>query len=101
MGAQMAHLEATVSHHEELQKDVECVVESATHGQRMQEALKQDQAKPFQKSLLRLYLCIFVGYLCSATNGFDSNTFGEYVPWWKRLLTDASYRGSVSHDLLY
>ncbi|KAJ5149045.1 hypothetical protein N7448_000623 [Penicillium atrosanguineum] len=72
----MAHLKATVSHHEGLQKDVEAVVESATHGQRMQEALKQDQAKPFQKSLLRLYLCIFVGYLCSATNGFDSNTFG-------------------------
>lgn len=80
MGAQMPHSKPTASHHEGLQKDVEHEVESATHGQRMQEALKRDQAKPLQKSLLRLYLCIFVGYLCSATNGFDSNTFGKYVP---------------------
>lgn len=26
--------------------------------------------------MIRLYLIVFVAYLCSATNGFDSNTFG-------------------------
>ncbi|KAH9849895.1 general substrate transporter [Lenzites betulinus] len=31
---------------------------------------------PLRRSLLRLYGCLFVAYLCSATNGFDGNTFG-------------------------
>lgn len=44
---------------------------------RMQAALQEDNPRPLRKSFLKLYLCIFVGYLCSATNGFDSNTFGE------------------------
>lgn len=61
--------------HDEVPKQIE---ESTTVGQRMLEALKEDDPKPFRKSFLRLYACIFIGYLCSATNGFDSNTFGEY-----------------------
>ena len=44
---------------------------------RMQAALLKENPRPFRKSFLKLYCCIFVGYLCSATNGFDSNTFGE------------------------
>ncbi|KAI0630724.1 general substrate transporter [Trametes polyzona] len=31
---------------------------------------------PLRASFLRLYGCLFVAYLCSATNGFDANTFG-------------------------
>ncbi|KAL7807437.1 general substrate transporter [Trichoderma gracile] len=48
-----------------------CMTES-----RMQAALLRESPHVFRNSFLRLYGCIFVGYLCSATNGFDSNTFG-------------------------
>ncbi len=37
----------------------------------------QEDVNPFRRSFLRLYGCLFVAYLCSATNGFDANTFGE------------------------
>lgn len=50
---------------------------SSQRESRMQAALLEDNPRPLRKSFLKLYLCIFVGYLCSATNGFDSNTFGE------------------------
>lgn len=43
---------------------------------RMQAALLRENPRIFRASFLKLYGCIFVGYLCSATNGFDSNTFG-------------------------
>ncbi|OZJ02363.1 hypothetical protein BZG36_04479 [Bifiguratus adelaidae] len=43
---------------------------------RMELALLEENPRPFRKSFLKLYACIFVGYLCSATNGFDANTFG-------------------------
>lgn len=46
------------------------------HASRMEEALLQEQPRPLRKSFLKLYACIFVAYLCSATNGFDANTFG-------------------------
>ncbi|RDX50831.1 general substrate transporter [Lentinus brumalis] len=36
----------------------------------------QEDVNPFRRSFLRLYGCLFVAYLCSATNGFDANTFG-------------------------
>lgn len=91
------------SHHEEPQKDVEYGDEGlSTHGQRMQEALKRDNAKPFRKSFLKMYLCIFVGYLCSATNGFDSNTFGEYIhcPIERRLMCK-SVRGFVRYGIFH
>ncbi|TFB00386.1 Lactose permease, partial [Trichoderma ghanense] len=48
-----------------------CMTES-----RMQAALLRENPHAFRNSCLKLYGCIFVGYLCSATNGFDSNTFG-------------------------
>ncbi|KAI0651511.1 general substrate transporter [Trametes meyenii] len=35
-----------------------------------------DAVNPLRTSFLRLYGCLFVAYLCSATNGFDANTFG-------------------------
>lgn len=44
------------------------------------EALALENARPFRKSFLRLYLCLLVAYMCSSTNGFDANTFGEPVP---------------------
>ncbi|EXJ53421.1 uncharacterized protein A1O5_13355 [Cladophialophora psammophila CBS 110553] len=46
------------------------------HASRMEEALLQEKPRPLRKSFLKLYACIFVAYLCSATNGFDANTFG-------------------------
>jgi hypothetical protein len=44
---------------------------------RMQAALLRENPRIFRKSFMKLYGCLFVGYLCSATNGFDSNTFGK------------------------
>jgi hypothetical protein len=40
-------------------------------------ALAQEQPHPFRKSFRRLYLCLAVAYMCSSTNGFDANTFGQ------------------------
>lgn len=40
-------------------------------------ALAQEQPRPFRKSFLKLYLCLAVAYMCSSTNGFDANTFGD------------------------
>lgn len=36
-----------------------------------------EEVDPFRKSFLKLYGCLFVAYLCAATNGYDGNTFGE------------------------
>jgi hypothetical protein len=41
------------------------------------EALAIENARPFRKSFIKLYMCLFVAYMCSSTNGFDANTFGE------------------------
>ncbi|KAI0718074.1 general substrate transporter [Cerioporus squamosus] len=43
---------------------------------RLGHLLRQEDVSPFRRSFLRLYGCLFVAYLCSATNGFDANTFG-------------------------
>lgn len=40
-------------------------------------ALAEEQPRPFRKSLIKLYLCLAVAYMCSSTNGFDANTFGK------------------------
>ena len=37
----------------------------------------EPDVNPLRRSFLKLYGCLFVAYLCSATNGFDANTFGE------------------------
>ncbi|KAI8985678.1 general substrate transporter [Trametes punicea] len=39
-------------------------------------SITEAEVNPLRPSLLRLYGCLFVAYLCSATNGFDANTFG-------------------------
>ncbi|KIM76493.1 hypothetical protein PILCRDRAFT_12734 [Piloderma croceum F 1598] len=39
-------------------------------------ALAKEKPEPWSRRMLRLYCVLFVAYLCSATNGFDSNTFG-------------------------
>ena len=44
---------------------------------RLAQLLLQEDVNPFRKSFLKLYGCLFVAYLCSATNGVDANTFGE------------------------
>lgn len=48
------------------------------HASRMEEALLREKPRPLRKSFSKLYACIFVPYLCSATNGFDANTFGKH-----------------------
>ena len=55
---------------------VPVVAEREMRYSRMAAAILADDPKPLRRSFLKLYLCIFVGYLCSATNGFDANTFG-------------------------
>jgi MFS family permease len=42
----------------------------------MAQALALENPRPFRRSFLRLYACLFVAYMCSSTNGFDANTFG-------------------------
>jgi sugar porter (SP) family MFS transporter len=42
----------------------------------MAEALAKDPPRPYSKSMIKLYLILCVGYMCSATSGFDANTFG-------------------------
>ncbi|CCM03381.1 uncharacterized protein FIBRA_05511 [Fibroporia radiculosa] len=54
---------------EEFTKDVPPRSELAT-------VLAKEKPDPWSPSMIRLYLVVFVAYLCSATNGFDSNTFG-------------------------
>ena len=55
----------------------ETVLEGRIHESRMEAALMQEKPYAWRKSFLKLYAVIFVGYLCSATNGFDANTFGR------------------------
>jgi hypothetical protein len=38
-----------------------------------------ENPRPFRKSFIKLYLCLFVAYMCSSTNGFDANTFGRLL----------------------
>ena len=65
-----------VGDHSEYQ-DVTVTGTARIHASRMEEALLQENPYAWRKSLLKLYAVIFVGYLCSATNGFDANTFGK------------------------
>lgn len=65
-------------HHEEGATG-ETTVQSTMVESRMEAALMRENPNPFRKSFLRMYACIFIGYLCSATNGFDANTFGTCV----------------------
>lgn len=43
---------------------------------RCQIILTRSSIDPWSRCMIRLYGIVFVAYLCSATNGFDSNTFG-------------------------
>lgn len=76
----MGKAAAEATHSETLSRpsthDETIVGETRMHASRMEEALLLEKPHPFRKSFLRLYACIFIGYLCSATNGFDANTFG-------------------------
>ena len=63
-----------VEHIKQGQKDVEAV---GVRSVALARALAEEQPRPFRRSFLRLYLCLAVAYMCSATNGFDANTFGR------------------------
>lgn len=65
--------------HDEDPDPIKVTTQSCMTESRMQAALLRENPRVFRKSFLKLYGCIFVGYLCSATNGFDSNTFGEFT----------------------
>ncbi|ANB13391.1 glucose-inactivated glycerol proton symporter STL1 [Sugiyamaella lignohabitans] len=52
------------------------VQEAQVFSAAMEEALRKDKPQPWSKGMIKLYLILAVGYLCSATNGFDANTFG-------------------------
>jgi hypothetical protein len=65
--------------HDENEAPLKATTQNYMTESRMQAALLRENPRPFRKSFLKLYGCIFVGYLCSATNGFDSNTFGTYL----------------------
>lgn len=55
---------------------VPVILETEMRQSRMTAAILAENPRALRKSFLKLYACIFVGYLCSATNGFDANTFG-------------------------
>ncbi|KAI0793791.1 general substrate transporter [Fomes fomentarius] len=55
----------------------------------------QENVNPFRKSFLRLYGCLFVAYLCAATNGYDGNTFGGL----SAIHTFTSYFGITTDNL--
>ena len=65
--------------HDEEPDPIKVTTQSCMTESRMQAALLRESPRVFRKSFLKLYGCIFVGYLCSATNGFDSNTFGRFT----------------------
>ncbi|KIH88827.1 hypothetical protein SPBR_06851 [Sporothrix brasiliensis 5110] len=77
MADSTAKLATATSHHEEDSHSLKhATTQNIMTESRMQAALLRENPRPFRKSFLKLYGCIFVGYLCCATNGFDSNTFG-------------------------
>lgn len=45
-------------------------------GSRLAEALLQEKPRLRSWRMFKLFSILFVTYLCSAQNGFDSNTFG-------------------------
>jgi len=36
-------------------------------------ALAEENPRPFRKSFLKLYLCLFFAYMCSSTTGFGES----------------------------
>lgn len=40
------------------------------------EGLEQAKQSPWTISMLRLYGCLLIGYLCATTNGFDGSVMG-------------------------
>jgi hypothetical protein len=75
------------------------MVQSTMVESRMEAALMKENPSPFRKSFLRMYACIFVGYLCSATNGFDANTFGRFTFSPNLLSSHSIYSSLLALDL--
>ncbi|KDQ50703.1 hypothetical protein JAAARDRAFT_141556 [Jaapia argillacea MUCL 33604] len=65
-----------------------------TESARLEKALLEENPNPFRKSFLKLYGILFVAYLCSATNGFDANTFGGL----SAMTTFTSYFGITPNN---
>ncbi|CDO72080.1 hypothetical protein BN946_scf184962.g23 [Trametes cinnabarina] len=58
-------------------EDVEVLSGAGDKASDAEVASKTDlKVNPLRPSFLSLYGCLFIAYLCSATNGFDANTFG-------------------------
>ncbi|EPT02814.1 hypothetical protein FOMPIDRAFT_1029123 [Fomitopsis schrenkii] len=58
---------------DDLQKHIE---DEVPHTSELAGVLAKEKPDPWSRCMIRLYGVVFVAYLCSATNGFDSNTFG-------------------------
>lgn len=71
--APIEHLENTSG------KEEEVIASTGARNAAFAEALAFENPRPFRKSFIKLYLCLFVAYMCSSTNGFDANTFGRLL----------------------
>jgi hypothetical protein len=60
-------------------KHEEVIASAGARNAAFAEALALENPRPFRKSFIKLYLCLFVAYMCSSTNGFDANTFGRLL----------------------
>jgi len=41
-------------------------------------ALAEENPKPFRRSFLKLYMCLFFAYMCSSTTGFGKSAVTTY-----------------------
>ncbi|OBZ66743.1 Lactose permease, partial [Grifola frondosa] len=62
--------------HIEISPPIQHVQEEFTESARLTQTVLLESPDPLRRSFLKLYAILFVAYLCSATNGFDANTFG-------------------------
>lgn len=62
--------------HDELHTDHNVTVEEAAA---IADGAQHTKPSPWTFSMLRLYCCLFVGYLCATTNGFDGAVMGFVV----------------------
>ena len=66
-----------LEHVEDVKEDGKDVEIAGVRSIALAQALAEEQPRPFRRSFLKLYLCLAVAYMCSSTNGFDANTFGQ------------------------
>ncbi|GFZ50245.1 hypothetical protein JCM24511_08001 [Saitozyma sp. JCM 24511] len=65
-----------VNHVDQTDGDEHLVPQKTTTASELQDVLLLERPHPWSKNMISLYLILIPAYLCSTTNGFDSNTFG-------------------------